>query len=158
MAHDSINRQIRAAAGYLPEPEPEPQPVGEGDLASEVRARIAAEAGLPSDFGRWLQGGTVDDLAADAHALAAGLGIGPSGINAAIRRAAGQQLAAPGSEPVPEPESGRESRGFDGGAGRGRVEPGPPSMGSLIRAEIEARRGLIYDRASDLDRQQQRSG
>ena len=75
-------------------------------------------------------------------------------MNRMIRAAAGREPPDPpkrvdgGSEAEPEPRS----RGLGGGARRQPVEPGPPSMDSLIRAEVMARRQFVYDRAYQLDR------
>jgi hypothetical protein len=67
-------------------------------------------------------------------------------INAAIRAAAGRERVDSGSEAEPP------SRGLGGGARRQPMKPGPPSMDSLIRAEVMARREFVYDGASQLDR------
>ena len=72
-------------------------------------------------------------------------------MNKAIRAAAGRE---PPKQPPPVDRSEAEprSRGLGGGARRQRFPPGPPSMDSLIRAEVMARREFVYDHAHQLDR------
>ena len=75
-------------------------------------------------------------------------------MNRMIRAAAGReppkQSARVDGESEAEPKP--RSRGLSGGARRQPLEPGPPSMDSLIRAEVMARRQFVYDRAYELDR------
>ena len=50
------------------------------------------------------------------------------------------------------PPEAEAPTGLGGGARRRTVPPGPPSMDSLIRAEVEAKRGWVYEQAYELDR------
>ena len=73
-------------------------------------------------------------------------------MNRAIRAAAGREPPKQSARVDSGSEAEPRSRGLGGGARRQPFEPGPPSMDSLIRAEVMARREFVYDRAYQLDR------
>jgi hypothetical protein len=133
---DKMNRAIRQALAPGSAPASETAPETETEAASEasdldrvkaIAAIAAAEAGLGLSAGRWLRGSTVEELQADAAKFAA----------------EGARYRA---------KQGQPGLGFDGGARGTSASVGPPSMDSMIRAEVEARRTDIRDRAVQLDR------
>ncbi len=120
--NDEINTAIRKATGHAPvNPPPTPQPEITSDQA--LRAQLATDAGLALEWGERLRGDAPAQLAADAQAI---------------------------SRVVAQAQAGPAPGGFDGGA-RGGPAPRPPSVESLLRASIEAKRQAIVDRALVLD-------
>jgi hypothetical protein len=101
-----------------------PMPPPEPTPDDALRALIARDAGLPISWSGRLRGDTPDALAADARKLAD-----------VVEKAQAEK-----------PPSGS----FDGGA-HGEPPEGPPSMDSLIRAQVEARRLGIGERALYFD-------
>jgi hypothetical protein len=123
--HDAINAELRRAAGF--------EPTDSDETPDEtLRALIAARAGLdPTVWAPRLRGDSPQELADDAHRIAAAV-----------------DEAREVDEAHGEGEASR-SGGFDGGARRSRSRS--PTFESVVRAEIEARRFNVGQRARSID-------
>jgi hypothetical protein len=149
-----MNARIREAAGRTDPREVAAAAIAAAEAAGDasgLRERIAEQVGLPTEMGARLKGQDAGELKADAEKLAAAVGglnpPRPDSMNDRIRQAAGHTAVndlAAADEP-PRPTS------MDGGA-RQSTSPPPPSMSSLIRGTLDAKRELAHDNAEFYDR------
>lgn len=156
--NQDMNSRIRRAAGRADPRELAAEAIAAAERVgnvSELRERIAQEAGLPTGMADRLRGDDAGALADDAAALAEALDLRPERsprqeLNDAIRGRAGRAPAA-SPDHLGDRPGGDDTVSLDGGV-RGVRAPAPePSMNALMRSSVDDKRRRIAEGARDYD-------